>query len=104
MFKAPDTVSKSERRELTQWKVPTVETVTNGEWFSDLDSYLLDQFPSRDGFRRIKSASQFYLFRQKENNKIVIKDGHAAEISYPHESCSGHRDYTFRILERWRNW
>lgn len=83
LLKAPDTVSKSERRELTQWKAPTVETVTNGEWFSDLDSYLLDQFPSRDGFRRIKSASQFYLFRQKENNKIVIKDGHAAEISYP---------------------
>ena len=36
LFKAPDAVSKSERRELTQWKAPTVETVTNGEWFSDL--------------------------------------------------------------------
>lgn len=83
LVRTPDEISKSERRELTKRPDVTIETIRNGKFFTDEEKYLLDQFPMRDGFRRIKSAAHFYIFRQKVNNKIVISGGHAAEISYP---------------------
>lgn len=83
LLKPPDKLSYSERRELSQWQSPTIEAVRDGTWFDTLEKFMLDQFPCRDGFRRIKSVCQFYLFRQTQNNGIVIHDGQAAEISYP---------------------
>lgn len=79
----PNEISKSERRELAKRPEINMENIRNGKFFDDTETYMLDQFPFREGFRRIKSTAHFYLFRQKVNNKIVISDGHAAEISYP---------------------
>ena len=44
---------------------------------------MLDQFPFRDSFLRVKAVNQFYIFRLKDNHNIFIKNGTAVAISYP---------------------
>ena len=83
LFRTPGQISYSERRQLKQWETPTINTIRDGTWFTFLDKYMLDQFPGRDGFRRIKSVFEFNVMRQTQNNGIVIHDSQAAEISYP---------------------
>ena len=64
--------SKSERRRLLQLPEITREALLSGEYASDLEDYLLDQFPVRDGFRTLKSIWTYYILGQKDNNGIVI--------------------------------
>lgn len=69
-------LSKSERRKLLQLPEMTKETLLSGKYASELEDYLLDQFPGRDVFRTVKSVWTYYMLGQKDNNGIVIgKDG-----------------------------
>ena len=83
--KAPDTLSVSERRELSSKPVLSLEAISSGKYFEDFEDYLLDQFPGRDGFRRLKAIAQYYVFRQTDNHGIVIKNGSAVQIQTPSE-------------------
>lgn len=83
MFKSPDTISLSERRELKSIPKINYKDITSGKYFTDLENALLDQIPYRDTFRTFKSLNLFYLYRQKDNHKVFIKDGYAAQITYP---------------------
>ena len=83
IFKTPDVLSKSERRELAKMPEISAETVMSGSYFTDFEKYLLDQFPLRNDFRTIKSVTRFYALHQKDNHGIFIENGSAAKISYP---------------------
>ncbi len=72
-------ISKSERRRLAQFPKVTWESIKSGDFMSDFEKYSLDQFVGRDTYRRIKAYSVFSVFRQKDNNKIYIADGHASK-------------------------
>ncbi len=65
-------VSKAERRKLFQFS-----EIASAD---DLEDYLLDQFPLRDGFRTVKSLWTYYVLGQKDNNGIMLEDGSAAKI------------------------
>lgn len=81
---SPDTdISYSERRILK--KVPTysIKELTSGDYFEAFDKYFLDQFIFRDEFRGLKAFTRFYMFYQKDNNKIYIKDGNINKMEYP---------------------
>ena len=65
-------LSKAERRKLLQFPAVTKEALLTGAYATDLEEYLLDQFPGRDGFRTVKSFWTYYILGQKENNGIVI--------------------------------
>lgn len=65
-------VSKSERRKLMQLPEISKEVLLSGQYASDLEEYLLDQFPARDGFRTLKSIWTYYILGQKDNNGIII--------------------------------
>ena len=67
-------ISKAERRKLFQ--------LSDISWESseDLEEYLLDQFPMRDGFRTIKSLWTYYVLGQKDNNGILLEGGSAAKV------------------------
>ena len=68
--------SRSERRRLLQKPEISKEALLSGAYASDLEDYLLDQFPVRDGFRTLKSIWTYYILGQKDNNGIVMgKDG-----------------------------
>ncbi len=73
-------ISAVERRRLRQ--VPKLEyaSITNGEYFNDLDKYLLDQFPYRDFFRAIHSHFVLDVLRFKDNNDVYILNNHIMKL------------------------
>ena len=82
-FRSPDAYSVAERRELEQFPEITTQTLLNGKFMTEFDSYALDQFPLRDGFRSLKAQFHYNILRQKDNNKIYLAQGHAAKLEYP---------------------
>ncbi len=75
-------VSAAERRPLEQMPELTVDSLLNLSFMSDFESYALDQFPLRDGFRTIKAIFHNYGLMQKDNNGIYIADGYAAKLDH----------------------
>lgn len=82
-FKPADTFSDSERRGLKQFPKLTVETLIDGTFARNFESYALDQFPLRDTFRSIKSLTVGYVFQQQDVNGLYTYDGHIASVEYP---------------------
>ena len=75
--------SVSERRALLQFPVVSIENIMSGKFMTDFESYTLDQFPLRDGFRTVKALFASKVFRHKDNNDIYVENGIAAQIEYP---------------------
>lgn len=65
-------VSKAERRKLAKFPELTMENLESTEFSNDVERYLLDHFPLRDGFRTIKSIWTYYVLGQKDNNGVII--------------------------------
>lgn len=73
-------VSKAERRKLTQFPKITSDSLLSGKYSEDLEDYLLDQFPLRDGFRTVKAVWTYDILRQKDNNSVFIEQGSASKL------------------------
>lgn len=82
-FRTPGETSEAERRKLAQMPPITTESVLDGKFMSDFDSYTLDQFPLRDSFRKLKALFSYNVLRQADNNGIYIAQGYAAKLEYP---------------------
>lgn len=82
-LKEADTYSDSERRTLVQFPELSIETIINGEFMGDFETYAQDQFPLREAFRRLKSRVVYHVLMQKDNNNIYIVDRHASKMEYP---------------------
>ncbi len=80
LTKTPDTLSLSERRDLAAKPALSLTAVTDGSYFNEAEKYLLDQFPLRDGLRRLTALCRYGILRQKDNHGIILKDGHAAQL------------------------
>ena len=76
-------ISLAERRPLEQMPELSLDSVLDGSFMKDFESYSLDQFPLRDTFRSIKSLFHYYVLNQRDNNDIYIADGSAAQLEYP---------------------
>lgn len=76
-------MSRAERRKLEQLPQLQKETLLSGEYAADLETYLLDQFPMRDGFRTVKSVWSYYVLHQKDNNGIFLADGTVSKLNDP---------------------
>ena len=74
--------SAAERRPLAQMPALTLETLLNTEFMKKFESYTLDQFPLRDGFRTMKALFHNYGLLQKDNNGVYIADGFAAKLDH----------------------
>lgn len=81
-------ISESERRKLAQFPALTVESVLEGKFAGNFETYTLDQFPLRDTFRQVKSIFHYYVMNQKDNNDIYVHDGYAAKMEYPLNEAS----------------
>ncbi len=77
-----DDISQSERRPLAQKPAFTAESILDGSFMTDFESYTLDQFPLRERFRALKANFLTDVLRQKDNNGIYVADGHAAKLDY----------------------
>ncbi len=79
-LKPADDFSATERRELEQFPEVSVESIANGNFMEEFESYTLDQFPLRDTFRGLKANVQKYMFGQLDNNGIYLADGHLSQM------------------------
>ena len=79
--KSDNEISEWERRKLQQFPEITYQALMNGTFMSKFESYVNDQFPLRDSFRRLKAMVLSDIYLQKDNNGIYIVDGYAAEYT-----------------------
>ena len=82
-FSPAKEMSDSERRPLSQMPSVSLESIADGKFMKQFETYSLDQFPLRDGFRTVKSLFHYYILGQKDNNDIYLHDGYAAKQEYP---------------------
>ena len=75
--------STAERRPLAQLPELTMKDVFSGDYFEELEEYLLDQFPLRDTFRSLKANFQYKVLGMQANNGIYYADGHLSKLEYP---------------------
>lgn len=80
IIKDDSEISAWERRKLQQFPEISVERVMDGKFMKEFVSYLTDQFPLRDEFRRLKANVLFKFYQQKDNGGIYIQDGSASKI------------------------
>lgn len=73
-------VSVSERRPLDNFPAFSVKALMNGDFGDDLESYLLDQFPLRDGLRSLKAVWHFDVYGQSDNNGIYLAGDHVCKL------------------------
>ena len=68
--------SEQENRYLTQFKAPTVESVfgKNGQFMTNFEKYVNDQFPLRDGWIGLKAWSERLAGKQENNEIYFAKD------------------------------
>ena len=73
----------SERRKLAQMPEITVQKIFSGKFMPEFEDFTLDQFPLRDGFRKVKSLFHYNVLRQSDNNGIYLVGDVVAKIEYP---------------------
>lgn len=82
-WKEEDAFSESERRVLADFPELSIENISNGKFMEEFESYSLDQFPFRDGFRSMKALVSYGIFGKKDNNAIYLAEGHLSKMEYP---------------------
>ena len=80
--KTPD-YSESERRVLAKFPEVTAETLLSGKFSKEFETYSVERFPLRDGWRSIKAYVRTGVFAQKDNHDIYVADGHISKLEYP---------------------
>lgn len=87
-FSPEKEVSQSERRKLQQRPALTVQSLLDGRYMTQFESYCQDQFPLREEFRKLKAQFSQKIARRLDNNGIYIVDGMAAQLEYPLNQAS----------------
>lgn len=75
--------SESERRVLAKFPEVSMERLLSGTFAKEFETYSVERFPLRDGWRTIKAYVRTGLFAQKDNHDIYIADGHISKMEYP---------------------
>ena len=100
LFSPPKDYSLSERRSLAKPPELTANRVFSGLFSSDFETFVQDQFPWRENFRSLKSASALYLFGQKTVNDLCLAEGHIAKVEpYVKEHMISHATERFAFLQ-----
>ena len=86
--RTPDASSDWERRKLAQMPKITTNNLLSGTFMSDFESYTQDQFPLRNGFRRLKSEFHYFVLRELDNNGIALAGDQAFQLEYPLDQAS----------------
>ena len=89
LLKPAQAESLSERRPLAQLPAADAEAVLSGDFMENFETYALDQFPLRDGFRAVKACVSLYALGQggqqrhlragRVCRKARLPDGHGVD-------------------------
>ena len=74
ILKPDDKISVYERRKLASFPEISLENIFEGNISNQLEEYAMDQFVSRDVFRKIKYYFNTNILKQKDTNKFFIKN------------------------------
>ena len=92
--------SESERRKLENFPEVSMENILSGKFAEDFEDYMVDHFPERDSWRRIKVYAKTEVFAQKDNNGLYQADGHLSKIEYPmNKQMIDHAVQVFRNVQ-----
>ncbi|MBQ2754367.1 MAG: hypothetical protein IJF30_02785, partial [Clostridia bacterium] len=80
IFNPSPQFSQSERRELASFPKVSANTIADGSFMSDFETYATERFPFRDFFRSIKANFVTKVFMKKDNNGLFTADGHISKI------------------------
>lgn len=83
LFGKDKAYSETERRVLAKFPEISIETIANGTFMDKLETYSLDQFPYRDGMRKIKAFTEYFVLGNTQVNKFYLCDGHISKVEYP---------------------
>ena len=87
------------QRELQQFPTVEIQRLLDGKFMSEFEDYAMDQFPWRDGFRRIKARFTYEVLGQKDNHGICVVNGQAFALEYPlNEKSVAHATSVFRNI------
>lgn len=79
--------SESENRKLANYTAPTLSTLLDGSFFSNLTSAFSDQFFARDGWISARLRADSFLGKKESNGVYLCKDDYLIEIpSAPNEA------------------
>lgn len=79
---APDrSFSDSERRALAGAPELSWSAVKSGDYFEDAETYLLDQFPLRDGFRSLKAVTNHSVLHRMDVDGYYSTAGHLSQLT-----------------------
>lgn len=79
-FLLPDRVfSENENRFLQQAPEFSLDALFDGSYTSKTETYMTDQFPGRDGFIGVKTATEFLVGKRDTNNVYFGRDGYLIE-------------------------
>lgn len=76
-------ISFWERRSLASFPSININGILKGDIFEKLDNYILDQFPLRDSFRKLKVFTELQILKKSDSNNIFIKEDKVYKIDYP---------------------
>ena len=74
-------ISYSERRKLKQFPIVSFDNIISGEFFTDLNDYLVEQFPLRNEFRKLKGIFSNKILNKKDNNGVFIEDSKIYQLN-----------------------
>ncbi len=83
-FITPDQLfSNEEKRNLTQFTLPTVESIFDGEWTEEFEEYATDQFPLRNEFRTSHALFRLDILNQKDISGLYTINDYIFKMDYP---------------------
>lgn len=88
VLRPADALSRAERRALAQLPELTADSVLDGSFMTDFESFTLDQFPLRDRFRALKAWTLRNVLGRKDDHGIYLSGGYAAKLDYPQNEAS----------------
>ncbi len=95
--------SDAERRVLAKFPETTTETVLNGNFMKDFETFTLDQFPLRDTFRSIKMFTALNVFGNLTANDLYVYKDYVVKQEYPlnEEVVSGNLDKVLNVYNKY---
>ena len=82
-LKPAQEISDSERRKLDQFPKLTFSSVMNGGFMEKFESASTDQFPLREGLRKLKAAFSTDVYLQLDNHDIISYEGSLEKLNGP---------------------
>lgn len=96
----PDTeYSESENRTLSQMPEVSVETLLNGEFESDYETYLTDQFVARDAWIGLKTNVERAMLHSESKEIYFAEDGYLIE-KHTDSFSSDTAELNIRVMEQ----